>query len=52
MAGASPANAAVSSLVTGSRDAEPHWPLLPCAAAALIAAAVIAAAGAVAGRRR
>jgi hypothetical protein len=41
-AGASPANAAVSSLVTGSQDGTVRWPLLPCATAALLAAAATA----------
>ncbi|WP_077063154.1 ABC transporter [Streptomyces sp. MP131-18] len=41
-ASASPANAAVSSLVAGSRDGSAPWPLWPCAAALLVAAAVVA----------
>ncbi|MEO3753862.1 ABC transporter [Streptomyces sp. B6B3] len=38
-ASASPANAAVSSLITGSQEGEVHWPVWPCALAALLAAA-------------
>jgi hypothetical protein len=43
-AGASPANAAVSSLVTASQDGTVHWPLLPCALAAALATAATAVA--------
>ncbi|MEH0447067.1 ABC transporter [Streptomyces sp. B21-102] len=47
----SPANAAVSGLVDGSRTATVHLPLWPTAAAALLGAAAIAAACALTSRR-
>ncbi|MFJ9409630.1 ABC transporter [Streptomyces sp. NPDC101393] len=49
--GASPANAAVSGLVTGSLDGTVHVPWLPLAATAVIAAAATAAACALSSRR-
>jgi len=51
VAAGSPANAAVSDLVGGSRTATVTVPLLPCAAAVLVAAAATAVACAVAARR-
>ncbi|RKN38386.1 ABC transporter [Streptomyces hoynatensis] len=51
VAGASPANAAVGSLVGGSQDGTTRWPLLPCAAALLVAAAAVALACRLARRR-
>ncbi|WKU47592.1 ABC transporter [Streptomyces sp. VNUA116] len=50
-AGASPANAAVTGLVTGSRTGVVHVPLLPFAAAAALAAGAVAVACALAARR-
>ncbi|WP_367130667.1 MULTISPECIES: ABC transporter [Streptomyces] len=50
-AGASPANAAVTGLVTGSRTGVVHVPLLPLAAAGALAAGAVAVACALASRR-
>ncbi|MET9412576.1 hypothetical protein ABZY03_00035 [Streptomyces klenkii] len=50
-AGASPANAAVTGLVTGSRTGVVHVPLLPPAAAGALAAGAVAVACALASRR-
>ncbi|MGK5547848.1 ABC transporter [Streptomyces sp. URMC 127] len=50
-AGASPANAAVTGLVTGSRTGSVHVPLLPLAAAGGLAAGAVAVACALASRR-
>jgi hypothetical protein len=47
----SPAQAAVSGLVTGSQSATVHPPLLPLAAAALVTAAAAAVACALTARR-